>query len=514
MFLFRKFLLLFILIGSLTPFTVFGMCPQAFSEFRIDELNLSETSLHFLHRAGIHTTANLTRMTKIELLKQLPNFGEGVVREVERALAKRILRLAFDPNDPSIDLNILDLPVEIRRSLYNDGIHYIEDLTLKTRRELRQLPHIGKKSLRQIETALAGRGLSLPNFKGLSLSRGVAVTLHRAQIYDIEMLTRTTQRELKELPDFGEKALREVERALAKQGLQLTFDPKDPLINVNLLDLSYDMRKKLYHSGIHTIEDLTSKTAWELMYLSRFAKIHFFDFRDRGREYLPRRKAINEITAALSKKDLNLASTPPDLSIHVDSLFFYSHDLKNAGIHTIGDLTSKTVEEIMQIPFFKRAHLKRVQEMLSDGGLQLAAPTNPSSVYSLGFSVRVRNAFDSAGIHTIEDLTLKTAVDLMSLDNFRRKQLKEVREVLSENGLKLTPVPFDPLISVDSLSLSPRIKILFNEAGIHTIGDLTSRTVDELMMVLPNFEMTHLKQLRAALNERDLQLAAAPPFGY
>ena len=371
MFLFRKFLLLFILICFLTPFTVFGMCSQAFSEFTIE----------------------------------------------------------------------LKLPKTIIRTLYDDNIHTIEDLTAKTSVELMQLAFFEGKYLRKIETGLAKRGMNLASFP---------------------------------------------------------FGPLD------LLNISNHTKTSLYYGGIRTIEALASKTPVELMKR----------FNDDKRLYYARRKMLNEVKAALAKRGLSLATIAP-LSplISMDTLGL-SYNIRNifryARIYTIEDLTSKTIEELMKLPDFGREYLKQVQEILADGGLQLAPPSDPSSVNSLGFSIHVRNALSNAEVYTIKDLTSKTAEALTNSGYFRRKSLKEIKTVLSEQGLSLAFTPFDPSTNVNTLGLSPKIKNIFHNSGIHTIGDLISKTAEELMANLPDFGKASITQVQMALAERELHLASAP----
>ncbi len=372
MFLFRKFLLLFILIGALTPFAVFGMCSQAFSEFIIE----------------------------------------------------------------------IKLPERLRSTLYNKNIHTIEDLTSKTAEELMRL----------------------------------------------DLFT-------------GGKFLRKIEAGLAKKGMSLASFPYGPL---NLLNISSHTKASLHYAGIHTIEALVLKTPVELM--ERF---------NNGRiSYYARRKMLNEVKAVLAERGLSLATATLSPLTSVNTLGF-SYNIKNifrfTRIYTVEDLTSKTVEDIMKLPDFGREYLKQVQEILADGGLQLAPHSDPSSVNSLGFSIHVRNALSNAEIYTIEALTSKTPVELINSGYFRRRSLKEVKTVLAERGLKLASVPFDPTVSVNRLGVSSSIKDIFYRAGIRTIGELTSKTAEELMIGIPNPESRKLiEQIEVALAERDLRLASAP----
>ena len=134
--------------------------------------------------------------------------------------------------------------------------------------------------------------------------------------------------------------------------------------------------------------------------------------------------------------------------------------LQKMGIHTLGDLARTTEEEILASKNFGETSLVEIREMLSSKGLslgQIAQPVptaevveveavEPSAdeqeVYSmpitdLNLSVRARKCTTKLGITTIGDLIRRTAEDLLECKNFGVTSLNEVREKLSERGLKL-----------------------------------------------------------------------------
>ena len=103
--------------------------------------------------------------------------------------------------------------------------------------------------------------------------------------------------------------------------------------------------------------------------------------------------------------------------------------------------------------------LVEIKEMLSSKGLSLgqmaapvaaeeavAEPEEPSAdeqeIYSLpitelNLSVRARKCTTKLGISTIGELVRRTGEDLMECKNFGVTSLNEVREKLTERGLKL-----------------------------------------------------------------------------
>ncbi|MFM8735290.1 MAG: DNA-directed RNA polymerase subunit alpha C-terminal domain-containing protein [Pirellulales bacterium] len=135
--------------------------------------------------------------------------------------------------------------------------------------------------------------------------------------------------------------------------------------------------------------------------------------------------------------------------------------LQKMGVLTLGDLARTTEEEILASKNFGETSLVEIKDMLASKGLtlgQLATPAQaaaaemaieplePSAdeqeVYAqpigeLNLSVRARKCTTKLGITTIGDLVRRTAEDLLECKNFGVTSLNEVRERLSERGLKL-----------------------------------------------------------------------------
>ncbi len=135
--------------------------------------------------------------------------------------------------------------------------------------------------------------------------------------------------------------------------------------------------------------------------------------------------------------------------------------LQKMGVMTLGDLARTTEEEILASKNFGETSLVEIREMLASKGLslgQLAAPTataaaepelstdEPSaddqemlgmSIGELNLSVRARKCTTKLGINTIGELVRRTAEDLLECKNFGVTSLNEVREKLTERGLKL-----------------------------------------------------------------------------
>jgi DNA-directed RNA polymerase subunit alpha len=133
--------------------------------------------------------------------------------------------------------------------------------------------------------------------------------------------------------------------------------------------------------------------------------------------------------------------------------------LQKMGILTLGDLARTTEDEILASKNFGETSLVEIKEMLASKGLSLGQAAQPAAfeeavvepsevaaddqemhglpIAELNLSVRARKCTTKLGINTIGDLVRRTAEDLLECKNFGVTSLNEVREKLSERGLKL-----------------------------------------------------------------------------
>jgi len=133
--------------------------------------------------------------------------------------------------------------------------------------------------------------------------------------------------------------------------------------------------------------------------------------------------------------------------------------LQKMGILTLGDLARTSEDELLASKNFGETSLVEIKEMLAAKGLTLgqlstsiptAAPEaeleEPSAdeqqiyampITELNLSVRARKCTTKLGIMTIGDLVRRTAEDLLECKNFGVTSLNEVREKLTERGLRL-----------------------------------------------------------------------------
>ena len=134
--------------------------------------------------------------------------------------------------------------------------------------------------------------------------------------------------------------------------------------------------------------------------------------------------------------------------------------LKKMNIRTLGDLLRTTEAELLGYKNFGESSLVEIKQKLSTKGLRLGQGAEDAhraarrrildqlkgsgneqvlakQVGELNLSVRARKALQLLSIQTLGDLVSRTEAELMGVKNFGATSLTEVREKLTEYGLKL-----------------------------------------------------------------------------
>lgn len=133
--------------------------------------------------------------------------------------------------------------------------------------------------------------------------------------------------------------------------------------------------------------------------------------------------------------------------------------LQRMGIMTLGDLTMSTEQELLASKNFGETSLIEIKEMLASKGLQLgqlsgekrrpepgyeAETMSPDEqallarpIADLNLSVRARKCMIRLGLSTVGELVRHTGDELLECKNFGVTSLNEVREKLTQHGLKL-----------------------------------------------------------------------------
>ena len=144
-------------------------------------------------------------------------------------------------------------------------------------------------------------------------------------------------------------------------------------------------------------------------------------------------------------------------------------------------------------------------------------------------SVRSRNCLRKMNIRTLGDLTRTTEAALLASKNFGETSLAEIKEMMTSKGVWLgmalegstqagaSPLHVDPIEdlspedkamlarSINDLNLSVRAKKCMSKLGINTVGELLSRTGDELLEC-KNFGVTSLNEVREKLTVMNIKL--------
>ncbi len=133
-------------------------------------------------------------------------------------------------------------------------------------------------------------------------------------------------------------------------------------------------------------------------------------------------------------------------------------------------------------------------------------------------SVRSRNCLKKMNIRTLGDLLKTTEQELLSYKNFGETSLNEIKALLAQKGLRLGQaaeeakggvprpaaavegnVPPETLAkSVGDMELSVRSRKALQRLNINTLGELASRTEDELLGC-KNFGQTSLNEIKQQL---------------
>jgi DNA-directed RNA polymerase subunit alpha len=141
-------------------------------------------------------------------------------------------------------------------------------------------------------------------------------------------------------------------------------------------------------------------------------------------------------------------------------------------------------------------------------------------------SVRSRNCLKKMGIRTMGDLTRITEASLLASKNFGETSLDEIRAVMGAKGLRVGQsleqgAKYEPRYSppttlapeqqailtrpVTDLNLSVRARKCMNRLALGSIGELISRSGDELLEA-KNFGITSLNEVRERLTALGLKL--------
>lgn len=133
--------------------------------------------------------------------------------------------------------------------------------------------------------------------------------------------------------------------------------------------------------------------------------------------------------------------------------------LQKMGLLSLGDLTRCTEQELLASKNFGETSLVEIKEMMASRGLELGQFATDRPMFDVGFeatamspdeqallskpisdlnlSVRARKCMIRLGVSTVGELVRRTGDELLECKNFGVTSLNEVREKLTNHGLKL-----------------------------------------------------------------------------
>jgi len=133
--------------------------------------------------------------------------------------------------------------------------------------------------------------------------------------------------------------------------------------------------------------------------------------------------------------------------------------LKKMNIRTLGDLVRTTEAELLAYKNFGETSLKEIKDMLAAKNLRLGQAREEGSEFGdlapelaarrrdegvlatpldqIELSVRSRKALESLKVTTLGELSQRTEAELLACRNFGQTSLNEIRQRLSEYGLRL-----------------------------------------------------------------------------
>ena len=274
-------------------------------------------------------------------------------------------------------------------------------------------------------------------------------------IFTVQELMGKSDDELLAINNFGQKCLDEVHAKLAdyqQSGsieLNISENPtgSNPAWGAGLGAWGFSVRTTncLLNSGIFTVQELMGKSDDELLAINNFGQ-----------------KCLDEVHAKLADYqqsgsiELNISENPtgsnPAWGAGLGAWGFSvrtTNCLLNSGIFTVQELMGKSDDELLAINNFGQKCLDEVHAKLADyqqsGSIELNISENPTGsnpaweagLGAWGFSVRTTNCLRFANILTVDDLLTKYEYELLDLQGFGQKSIREVKSRLQDKGFTL-----------------------------------------------------------------------------
>lgn len=440
----------------------------------------------------------------------------------------------------------------------------------------------------------------------LGLSASVVRILAEKQIVYVGNLITHFPEEILSFFGLKEKGLKEIEQKLAEQELQLgmtinwpaeleqaeeLFQKSDPQIPIGLTPhlahpierlnlfpyesrarMTPELRENLKKAGVIYLGDLIAKTPEEILKILALKKSALPSINRKlfqwglqlgmNIKWPKDRQQVEMLVYSLNPRQIFF----PLFLQSIRRLDFSSHQhheritraLKQENISYLGELITKTADELLNIPGIGEASVKKIKRALAKKSLRLGMnidwpkdrqqveamviqwnpddleqPTLHDRLNTLSFPNSLINSLGKANIIYIGDLVGKTSEKLLKVKGIGQAELIEIEKKLSERGFHLNmsiiwpsnrnqlnkmaerrqksffpfQIPDRSLItSIDIYKdLPEKTKKFLRDNNILYLGDVVIKTPEELLS-LKGFEEIHLSEIKTFLEGWNLEL--------
>ncbi|UCG15223.1 MAG: tetratricopeptide repeat protein [Phycisphaerales bacterium] len=223
--------------------------------------------------------------------------------------------------------------------------------------------------------------------------------------------------------------------------------------------------------------------------------------------------------------------TPAPVNALINLAVLYEDDGEYAGAEACLERVLAEYPNHARARLFLR-DIQSAQDMYYDEEMERARKEHnavlDTPVSDFELSVRSRNCLKQMNIHTLGDLLKITEPELLAYKNFGETSLNEIKLMLKQKRLRLGQLLEEPqgeLLklpkpaastgdpdtlsrSVTELELSARSRKCLQRLGITTLGELASRSEQELLSI-KNFGQTSLNEIKRRMSELGLALRTA-----
>jgi len=226
---------------------------------------------------------------------------------------------------------------------------------------------------------------------------------------------------------------------------------------------------------------------------------------------------LRELKPPYANALINLGLVYEDKGNYQKALECYDSVLSMNPSHPRANLYRDDVKGLLSL-FYDDSFKRKEQELSRLLGQPLSEFQIPT---------RAKNCLEELNIRSIGDLVKKTENDLMGCENFGRKTLTDIKELLARRGLTLStetkttsidallksyisteePQKTDDVLNkpIFEIDWSARVRGSLTRLKIYTVGNLISRSEKDFMD-MPNFGQTSLDEIKRRLSQLGLSL--------